>query len=70
MSNQVNDQLLERAAEMVEYWEGTLHARIIRHALDTNDLDEVRVAVADAEAEAARQEVYGYGLLPEREDVY
>ncbi len=70
MSNNVNEQLLERAAEMVEYWEGTLHAELIRYALDSNDLDLVRQHVVEAEGEAARQEVFGYGLMPESEDIY
>lgn len=71
MSNNVNQELLERAAEMVEYWEGTLHAELIRYALDSNDLDQVRQQVVLAEGEAARQEIYGYDVLPkEAEDVY
>lgn len=63
MSNTTNELLLERAAEMVDYWEGTLHARIILQALDTGDLDLVRQHVVEAEAEASRQEMYGGDVL-------
>lgn len=70
MSNYSNEQLLDRAAEMVDYWEGTLHAELIRQALDSNDLEEVRHHVVLAEAEAARQEIYGYDLMPEQGDIY
>lgn len=63
MSNNVNDELLDRASEMVGYWEGTLHAELIRFALDSGDLEAVREHTVAAEGEAARQEIYGGDLL-------
>ena len=70
MSNQVNTELLERAADMVEYFESKLPATLIQQALDSGDLDMVRKYVAEAEAMAAQTEVYGYNVLPESEDIY
>ena len=67
MSNNTNQQLLERAAEMVEFWEGTLHAELIRYALDQNDLELVWYNVTQAEAEASREIHHDYDLLPESE---
>lgn len=64
MSNNTNSEILERAAEMVGYWEGTLHAELIRYALDQNDLDLVSQYTLQAEAEAAEQEMNGYDLVP------
>lgn len=64
MSTKANDELLERAAEMVDRWEGTLHAKLIRMALDSNDLDLVRQYTLDAEAEAAVEEMNARDVLP------
>jgi hypothetical protein len=63
MSNTTNDLLFERAAEMVDYWEGTLHAKVIHLAMETGDLDLLRQHVVEAEAEASRQEMYGGDVL-------
>lgn len=63
MSTNANDEILERASEMVGYWEGTLHAELIQHALNSGDLDLVRQHTIEAEAEAARQEIYGADVL-------
>lgn len=68
MSNQTNDQLLDRAAEMVDYFESKLPAQLILKALDSNDLELVRKYTLEAEAEASRQEIYGYDLMPEQGD--
>lgn len=56
MSNQVNDTILDRAQEMVEYFEGKLPAKLILDALDKNDLYLVMEQTLKAEAEASRQE--------------
>ena len=63
MSNQVNTELLERAADMVEYFESKLPAQLIQKALDSGDLDMVRQYVAEAEAMAAEQEMNGYDVF-------
>lgn len=71
MSNNVNTELLDRAADMVEYFESKLPAQLILKALDENDLDLVRRYVVEAEAMAAQTEMYGYDVLPkEAEDVF
>lgn len=49
MSHQVNSELFERAAEMVDYWEGTLHAEYIKRDLEANDLNQLMIDVTMAE---------------------
>lgn len=63
MSNNINTELLERASDMIDYWEGTLHAELIEYAIDINDLELVHDYVLKAEAEASRQELYGYDVI-------
>lgn len=57
MSNNVNVELYERASRMIDYWEGTLHAKLIEHALGLEDLDQLNEAVSQAEATAGLKEV-------------
>ncbi len=64
MSNNVNTDILERASEMVEFWEGTVNAELIKMALDSNDLEQVRISTVNAEADASRQVMNGYNVLP------
>ena len=56
MSTDVNTRLLERAAAQIDYWEGTMHARIIQRDIEANDLEALRYHVQDAEAHQAIQE--------------
>lgn len=56
MSNRVNLQLLDRAAEMLDYWEGTQWAERIEALINANDLDELHRVVTLAEGEASSQE--------------
>jgi len=63
MSNQVNTELLERAADMVGYFESKLPATLIQQALDSGDLEQVHYYVAQAEAMAAEQEMHGYDVF-------
>lgn len=56
MSNEVNTRLLERASEMIDYWEGTMHARILERDIASNDLEALQYHVAQAEAECSREE--------------
>lgn len=56
MSSSVNTLLFERAAEMIDYWPGTLHADLIEQDLTMNDLSSLEYHVSNAEAEASRQE--------------
>ena len=58
MSNNVNTELLERAADMIDYWAGTLHERILTRDIDSNDLEALAYHVAQSEAEMRLQEDY------------
>lgn len=57
MSVDTNTELLERAAEMIDYWEGTLHARLIEADIDSGDLESLRYHVTVAEGQASQQEI-------------
>jgi hypothetical protein len=58
MSNQANTDLLERVEELMEYWEGTLHEKLLRQALDSNDLEQLAYIARQAENEMRLQEDY------------
>ena len=55
MSNN-NDNLMERAAEAMDEWQGTMWARVIERDLEVNDLEALKYHLAQAEAEQAIQE--------------
>ena len=56
MSHNSNTNLMERAREMQEYWTGTLHEKLIQHAIDGNDLESLAEHVAKAEGQASQNE--------------
>jgi len=56
MSEEVNTLLLERAAEMLDYYEGTTIAKVIQADLDRDDLESLYMHVCKAEAQAAQEE--------------
>ena len=60
MSNQTNDILFERAAEMIDYFQGKLPARLIEQDLEHDDLEALAEHVNQAEGLAAQQEMYNY----------
>lgn len=60
MSNQTNDKLLEEAQMLIDYWEGTLHAEILRNDIENNDLENLFYHVDDA-----RHEMLGLEYNPE-----
>lgn len=62
MSNNVNTQLLERVAEMIDHWEGTLVAQLLEHDIEVNDLDQLAVHVSQAEGLASQQEFNSYDV--------
>lgn len=62
MSNQVNTELLERAAVQIDYWEGTLIAKSLRRDIETNDLEQLKYDLAKAEAQAAQEEMEAYNV--------
>ena len=58
MSNTTNDELLDRAREMTEYWTVTMHARILERDIEANDLEALRYHLVQAEHEMKMQEDY------------
>lgn len=68
MSNQINDQLIERAAEVMAYFEGTDLELAIANNLDKGDLELVEALVSNAEAEISRQEFYNNDIIGERDE--
>lgn len=56
MSNQVNTELLERAAAMCDYFENKQPAFIIERDLAREDLDALYKHVCEAEALASQEE--------------
>ncbi len=50
MSTDINEQLFERAADMIDYFEGKLPAQVIEQDLANNDLEELALHVAEAES--------------------
>jgi hypothetical protein len=60
MSNPINDLLFGRAAEMIDYFEGKLPAKLIEKDLELNDLDSLYKHVRDAEALASQEEHEAY----------
>lgn len=56
MSNNTNTILLERAADMIDYWDNTVQSKILEQLVEANDLEALVVEVAKAEAMASQQE--------------
>lgn len=65
MSNLTNTLLLEQANDLMEYFTGTLHERLMQRALDTNDLEALRHHVVEAAAQRAIEEDNGLVPMPE-----
>lgn len=60
MSNQVNDKLMDKVEELLSYWEGTLHERVLRRDLEANDLEALQYHVDQAWKEMCIQEDFGW----------
>jgi len=56
MSNQVNTDLLERTAEMIDYFEGKLPAKELERLLDLQDYEALYYSEKLARAEYNRQQ--------------
>ncbi len=56
MSTQVNTNLLERAADCVDHFDGKMPAKLIEKDLETNDLESLLVHVTQAEQMIMEQE--------------
>lgn len=48
--------IMEAAEEMLEYWDGTMWARVIERDLQTDDLEALHYHVSQAEKERSIQE--------------
>jgi hypothetical protein len=57
MSFEVNEQLFERAAECVTYFEGKLPATLIEEDIARNDLEALYRHVTEAEAVMSQEEL-------------
>lgn len=68
MSNQTNQNLVERAADVMAYFEGTDLELAISNALHEDDLDIVSYLVTQGEAEISRQEFFNNDITDERDD--
>lgn len=58
MSNTINDTLMDKTQELLDYWTGTLWERIIQRDLDANDMEALQYHVDKAWAEMVLQEEY------------
>lgn len=56
MSNQVNTDLMERAAEVKTYYESTVLEDAIDNCIKQNDLEMLEYLVSGGEEEIARQD--------------
>lgn len=66
MSNQVNDQLFERAREVSEAYVGTWLPTAIDNLIEKNELERLEYMVTQAEADLAREDFHNSDALPER----
>jgi hypothetical protein len=62
MEDHINTNLIERAGEVMAYFEGTDLETAIANNLDRNDLEMVNHLVVEAEAEISRQEFNRYDI--------
>lgn len=60
MSNATNEKLLLEAQELIEYWEGTAHADLMRCDIKMNDLEALQ-----AHADEARHQMLSREYQPE-----
>jgi hypothetical protein len=63
MSNQTNDNIVERAQDMMAEYEGTDVEVAIANNLERGDLDMVRYLTEQAEAETSRQHFYNNDMI-------
>lgn len=65
VSNNVNDELMERVEELMDYWDNTMWSRILRRDLDSNDLESLHYHVSEAYAQMAMQEDFAVVDMPD-----
>jgi hypothetical protein len=56
MSNNINQELIERAAYFIDVYESKLPAQMLERALDDNDLEKVYEIIKSLEAEPVLEE--------------
>lgn len=57
MSHSSNTNLMERAADMVDFWQGTVIAKTIERDLDVQDFDALLLHITLAEGQASQEEI-------------
>lgn len=62
MSDSSNTRLLERAAEMIDYWTDKTPAKVIEADIQRNDMESLWLHVAQAEGMAAQEEFENYNV--------
>lgn len=70
MSNNVNQELFERAGICVSYFEGKLPAKLIQKDLDNNDLENLHYHVLEAEKTMFDLEFNPEPITPETINVW
>lgn len=68
MEDNINDNLIERAEDVMAYFEGTDLETAIQNNIERGDLEMVRELVVNAEAEMARQEFFNDNILSDRDE--
>lgn len=63
MSNSINTELLERAAECITYFEGKQPALLIERAMVREDLEAVAQLTTEAEAVMAQNEMEAVDIV-------
>jgi hypothetical protein len=69
MSNQINQQLLEEASEMIDLWTGTTAGKMLEDAVNRNDLDAVYNQVKELRQLAYDQRFVKEPITDEQLDV-
>jgi len=75
MYDRLSESTQKRVDEQLDYWVGTLHARLIERALDFSDHEAVLYHLRNAEAEQSIQEdnvvirnSYGDAVMIDRDE--
>ena len=59
MSNEANTELLELAADHIDYWTGTIWEQILINDLDSQDYDALTYHLLESSQEMAESEFRG-----------
>lgn len=70
MSNSYNDEILERANELMEETTGTWMEKAIKSAVDRDDLEELRKLISRIEHDLAVEHMHNTEQVKEYGDTY